>query len=173
MGQEGGQLIGIPKSLSLSLKGQWSELMSENMLGRMPMSSLLSLSDFSMIGQGHMWSRGWTVGSGAAGEMGVAGWSGVWTRDAAGGPGATGVAGWTGDPGEWTGVTGAGEDTGATGVAGWNGVPVVQTGDASGDTIVQTGTGAGDTGVWTGTGAGDTGGTGVAGSVTGGFWFLQ
>ena len=71
-------------------KGKLSESVSENVLGRMTISSL---SDSSRIGWGHMWSRGWTVGSGAAGDMGVAGWTGVWTGDVGEDTGATGVAG--------------------------------------------------------------------------------
>ena len=131
MGQENGWLSGIPKSSSLSssLKGKWSESLSENVFGRMPNSSL---SDSLLLGGSGMWSRGWTYGDGT-------GDPGVWTGDAAGdtgvwtgvtGAGLTGVtgAGWTGDPGVWTRDTGAW--TGDTG-AGWTRV-----------------TGAGWTGVW-------------------------
>ena len=45
MGWEGGQLSGIPKSSSLSsLKGKWSESLSENEFGRLSKSSLSDLS---------------------------------------------------------------------------------------------------------------------------------
>ena len=46
MGQEGGQLSGIPKSSLSSLKGKWSESLSENEFGRL---SKLSLSDSSLL----------------------------------------------------------------------------------------------------------------------------
>ena len=48
MGQEGGQLSGIPKSSSMSssLKGKWSESLSDNMSRRL---SKLSLSDLSLL----------------------------------------------------------------------------------------------------------------------------
>ena len=153
MGEEGGQLSGIPKfsPLSSSLKGKLSESLSENVFGRMPK---LSLSDLSLLGGSGMWSKGWIEGDGI-GDPGV--WNGdaadtgdgvqtgdavgdtaVWTADSGAGltgdPAVqtvdTGGAGWTGDTDAgWTGVTGVCW-TGDPGV--WTGDSGVQTGDTGG-----------------------------------------
>ena len=160
--------------MSSSLKGKWSESLSDNMSGRL---SKLSLSDSSLLDGSDVWSRGWTDVEGT-------GDSGVWNGDA-----VEDMAVWTGDTGVWTGDT----DAGWTGDAadpgtGWTGDSSVQTGDSgvgwtgdaadigagwTGDSCIWTG----DTGVWTGDTdvgwTGDAADTGTGWTGDSGVWTID